>query len=126
MARIDLTPKITADKYWGVFKIEYKGGYGTASEVKAVFHDSLKVNHMWELQDNSIYTDKDEAKNRAYGLNCSRKEYEKDRRAAYVEYHTRWMIHETDAEGHLKLSKKELEIGAWPQMEIIGTYNFRF
>ena len=57
--------------------------------------------------DGTVYTDKEIVKCKEYDANRYKAEEEKERRAAYVEYHTRYIAHECDEYGNIVLSKSE-------------------
>lgn len=113
------------DKLYALYKIQWKGGYG--SEVRKIFKDYIRVGIKFDISkvadEGTIYTDKEIVKSKEYDANRYKAEEEKERRAAYVEYHTRYIAHECDEYGNIKLSKSEQNLIGTP-MEVIGTHNF--
>lgn len=113
------------DKFYALYKIQWKGGHG--SEVRKVFKDYIRAGIKFDISkvadEGAIYTDKETVKGKEWSANHYTKEAEKERRAAYVEYHTRYLAHECDEHGNIKLSKSEQNLIGTP-MEIIGTRNF--
>lgn len=113
------------DKLYALYKIQWKGGYG--SEVRKIFKDYIRVGIKFDISkvadEGTIYTDKEIVKSKEYDANRYKAEEEKERRAAYVEYHTRYLAHECDEYGNIKLSKSEQNLIGTP-MEVIGTHNF--
>lgn len=113
------------DKLYALYKIQWKGGYG--SEVRKIFKDYIRAGIKFDISkvtdEGTIYTDKETVKGREQSANHYTKEAEKERRAAYVEYHTGYLAHECDEHGNIKLSKSEQNLIGTP-MEIIGTRNF--
>lgn len=113
------------DHIYALYEIQWKGGYG--SEVRKVFKDYIRAGIKFDMEkiadDGTVYTDKEIAKCKEYDANRYKAEEEKERRAAYIEYHTRYITHECDEYGNIVLSKSEQNLIGTP-MEVIGTHNF--